>query len=80
MNSFDKFIMGMPINEVLLLNSANLANSTNEQHLESISSSEEEITLEYIIAEKPKVKIVREFFRENLAAIKSEEAELFEGI
>jgi len=38
---------------------------------------EEVIDLEYIISEKPKPKIVREFMRENLASIKSEEDLLF---
>lgn len=38
---------------------------------------EEVIDLEYIISEKPKPKIVREFMKENLASIKSEEDLLF---
>lgn len=45
---------------------------------ESSEESSEEITLQYIIGEKPRTKVVREFFRANLNAIKSEEQELFE--
>jgi len=41
-------------------------------------SDSDEITLEYIINEKPKTKIVREFFRENLTDCRSEVFELFE--
>lgn len=39
--------------------------------------SQDEITIKYIIDHKPRTKVVREFFRENLAAIKSEEDLLF---
>lgn len=38
---------------------------------------EEEITLDFIINEKPKAKIVREYMRINLEAIKSEEDIIF---
>ena len=34
---------------------------------------------EYIIAEKPPIKDVREFFRENLRTIRSDEQKMFEG-
>lgn len=47
---------------------------------ESMSSSSEEeeaMTIQYIIDEKPSVAIVREFFKQNLEAIKSPEEELF---
>lgn len=42
-----------------------------------LSSSEEEITLQYIIEKKPSTKIVRDFMRANLGVIKSEEQKLF---
>ena len=42
------------------------------------SESSEGLTLEEIIRDKPRTKIVREFFKENLAGIKSEEQQLFE--
>lgn len=42
------------------------------------SSSEETLTLQDIIAAKPATKIVREFFRQNLANVKSAEEELFD--
>lgn len=53
----------------------------SEQDVPSSSSesSSEEITLDTIIREKPPTKEVREFFRQNLAGIKSEEEELFDG-
>lgn len=35
------------------------------------------VDLNYIISEKPKAKIVRDFLRENLASIKSEEDLIF---
>lgn len=38
---------------------------------------EKEINIGYIIKEKPKPKIVREFLRQNLASIKSEEELMF---
>lgn len=41
------------------------------------SESSEELTLEYIIENKPITKIVREFFRDNLAGILSEEEKMF---
>ncbi len=41
-------------------------------------SSEEEIDLQYIIDNKPKASIVREFMRMNLSCIKSEGEQLFE--
>ncbi len=37
------------------------------------------VDIDYIISEKPSVKIVREFMRENLASIKSPEDEMFEN-
>lgn len=40
--------------------------------------SEEVINLKYIIENKPKAKIVREFMRANLAGILSAEQELFQ--
>lgn len=43
------------------------------------SSSSEEIDLAYIIAEKPKTKIVREFFRDQLADIAGADELLFGG-
>lgn len=51
-----------------------------EEETESESETEdsEAITLQYIITNKPPIKEVREFFRENLAGIKSDEAKLFE--
>lgn len=42
-----------------------------------LSSSEEEITLQYIIEKKPSTKIVRDFMRANLGVIESEEQKLF---
>jgi hypothetical protein len=36
------------------------------------------VDLNYIIENKPKAKVVREFLRENLASIKSEDDLLFE--
>lgn len=42
------------------------------------SSSEETLTLQDIIAAKPPTKVVREFFRQNLANVKSAEEELFD--
>jgi len=41
------------------------------------SSSEETIDLAYIVREKPKTKVVREFMRENLAAIQGDDEALF---
>jgi hypothetical protein len=38
---------------------------------------EDNITLKYILREKPKIKVVREFFRANLTAIPSAEEMLF---
>lgn len=38
---------------------------------------EKEINIGYIIKEKPKPKIVREFLKQNLASIKSEEELMF---
>ena len=46
--------------------------------ISSINEDVEEVTIEYIINEKPKTKVVREFFEHNLASIKSEEDLLFE--
>ena len=43
----------------------------------SESSSEDGITLETIIAERPKTSEVREFFKVNLAACKSEVMSMF---
>jgi hypothetical protein len=45
--------------------------------LMSSDESSEEDQIEYIISEKPKTKIVREFFRNELASIMSEEEKLF---
>jgi hypothetical protein len=45
---------------------------TNEE------SSEEEVNLKYIIDNKPKSKIVREFMKTNLQCIKSEGETLFD--
>lgn len=44
--------------------------------VDNVASSSEEIDIAYIIKNKPKVKIVREFMRETLGDIKCEE-ELF---
>lgn len=52
----------------------------NEEHNiydGDLSSSEEEITLQYIIEKKPSTKIVRDFMRANLGVIESEEQKLF---
>lgn len=52
-----------------------------EDNINSPSNSteeEDEITLASIIEDKPSYKIVREFFKENLRTIKSEEQDLFE--
>jgi hypothetical protein len=51
-----------------------------EDNINSMTSSseEDEITLASIVADKPSYKIVREFFKENLRSIKSEEQDLFE--
>jgi hypothetical protein len=40
---------------------------------------EEEVDLNYIIENKPKASIVREFMRHNLCTIRSEGEQLFEG-
>jgi hypothetical protein len=49
----------------------------NDKKIDNIicdsSSSEEDITPEYIIKYKPKTKIVREFFRSNLNSICDED-------
>lgn len=45
-----------------------------------IDEAPTEITIKYIIENKPKTKYVREFLRINLASIKSEEELLFEEI
>jgi hypothetical protein len=42
-------------------------------------SSGETIDLSYIIREKPKAKVVRQFLRENLAAIQGDDEVLFGG-
>lgn len=42
------------------------------------SSSEEELTIQEIIREKPRTRVVREFLRAQLIAIKSPEEELFD--
>ncbi len=39
---------------------------------------DEEITLQTIIKEKPKTKIVREFMKQNLESIKTDDDEIFE--
>lgn len=41
------------------------------------SDSEDEFSVEHIIDNKPRTKDVREFFRANLAGIRSEEEKLF---
>lgn len=43
-------------------------------------SSGETIDLAFIIREKPKTKVVREFMRENLAAIQGDDEVLFGGV
>ena len=40
--------------------------------------NEKEITVNYIIKKKPKAKIVREFLKQNLASIRSEEELMFD--
>ena len=54
------------------------AGKLNKEKMIVEDESSEGLTLHEIIEIKPKVKIVREFFRQNLAAIKSEEEELFD--
>jgi hypothetical protein len=49
----------------------NIANDDSE------SDSDDALTLQSIIADRPRTKVVREFFKANLAAIKSPEEELF---
>jgi hypothetical protein len=51
----------------------------NDELLFESESDSDELTLEYIIEEKPPTKVVRLFFRENLASIRSEEEMLFSG-
>lgn len=51
--------------------------TVSEKIIEQESSSEEEITLEYIIKKKPSTKIVRDFMRANLGVIVSEEQKIF---
>lgn len=43
-------------------------------------SNDEVIDVAYIIKNKPKTKVVREFLKYNLAAIKDEGEELFEPV
>lgn len=51
--------------------------TVSEKIIEQESSSEEEITLDYIITKKPSSKIVRDFMRANLDVIESEEQKIF---
>jgi len=50
----------------------------NIAELSSSSSEEEQLTVKKVIEDKPPTKVVREFFKQNLAGIKSEEEELFD--
>ena len=52
----------------------------DESTKDIIDEGPTEITIKYIIENKPKPKYVREFLRINLASIKSEEELLFEEI
>ncbi len=51
--------------------------NSSENNVYSSSSEEDELTINDIIEYKPKTKIVREFFRDNLIGIKSDEDKLF---
>ena len=89
MSNFDRFIHGVPLvdlqalsarTEEVVKNSIDkygyIPETYSDDNIQS-SSSEDELTLEVIIVEKPAVKEVREFFREVLRGIKSEEENLF---
>jgi hypothetical protein len=47
------------------------------QYAESSESSSETIDVKYIITEKPKVKVLREFMRDILADVRGEDELLF---
>jgi len=50
----------------------------NKEKMIVEDESSEGLTIHEIIRTKPSIKIVREFFRQNLASIKSEEELLFD--
>jgi hypothetical protein len=68
---FDRYVHGLPLDQprdnVALTDGSGITSS----------SESEEISLDYIIREKPPVKIVRDFFRDCLAIIKSDEEIMF---
>lgn len=51
--------------------------NVNMREVMDMSSSEEEITIDFIIENRPKTSIVREFFRYNMGSILSEEEKMF---
>lgn len=79
MSDFDRFIFGIPSGPMIPTMNAETPISLPmaDIPMTDASSEEEVIDLEYIIEECPSTKIVREFFRENLNGIMSEEAKLF---
>jgi hypothetical protein len=40
--------------------------------------AEEVVDMDYIISERPSIKVVREYFRETLKTIRSDEQQMFE--
>jgi len=75
---FDDFINGRPMRLPILgqLNSELVL----DQQLSSngTSDSSEEFDIAYIIDNKPKVKEVRKFFRNEMSFIRSEEEKMFD--
>lgn len=80
----------MNINDVLGLSIPRMARPINinrepekrisqyEQSVQVESSDEDELTVKKIVAEKPKVKIVRKFLKDNLEDIKNSDEEGFD--
>lgn len=76
MSLFDRFVLGQPLTQPRDLQHASTAIAYSPE-VSDESEDSDEITLQYIIENKPDPKEVREFFRACLAEIKTDEEILF---
>lgn len=65
---------------LIMENRAKGAKTMNDVIMPDLEKKEVVVDLSYIINETPKPKVVREFFRQLLSTIKSEEEEMFGGL
>lgn len=75
---FNDFIRNHAVQQRAALIPAAPATTTTVAPTRQALANEVVVDLDYIISERPSIKIVRDFFRANLATIRSDEEKMFD--